>query len=84
MVGLAAMDEMGSSFYQAAKTVAREPSSPALEWWQTPDKYKKRVIEPKECDMINVSPGVRNGGTRGVDCAHNFKKFLGVFPLAHS
>ena len=55
LVGLAAMDEMGSAFYQASKTVKQEPTSQALDWWQTPDKFKRRFIDPKECDIINVS-----------------------------
>ena len=26
-----------------------------LEWWQTPDKFKRRNVEELECDLINVT-----------------------------
>ena len=29
-------------------------SAAPLEWWQTPEKYKKRPIDDLECDIINV------------------------------
>ncbi len=25
-----------------------------LEWWQTPDKFKRRAVDDLECDLINV------------------------------
>ena len=25
-----------------------------LEWWQTPDKFKRRNVDELECDLINV------------------------------
>ena len=44
--------------------MASTPSSPAkwnpdqvinLEWWQTPDKFKRRSVDELEIDLINVS-----------------------------
>ena len=26
-----------------------------LEWWQTPEKFKRRTVDQLECDLINVS-----------------------------
>ena len=44
--------------------MASTPSAPAkwnpdqvvnLEWWQTPDKFKRRSVDELEIDLINVS-----------------------------
>ena len=43
-------------------SAAPTSSSPAnavnvinLEWWQTPEKFKRRTVDQLECDLINVS-----------------------------
>lgn len=34
---------------------ANQVKAVSLEWWQTPDKFRKRLIDELECDIINVS-----------------------------
>ena len=44
---------------KAAGAKAGNPWAPVtaanLEWWQTPEQYRKRDIDELECDIINVS-----------------------------
>ena len=53
MLGLATVDDMIAAPPAQKKAPAQVLES--LEWWQTPAKFKRRSIDTKECDFINVS-----------------------------
>ena len=55
MAGLAVVDDLVAPDDTKKKATFASQASPPLEWWQTPSKYKRRGIDEKECDIINVS-----------------------------
>lgn len=51
------VSEAAAPLEAAAKKGAADqwaPVSVSLEWWQTPDKYRRRAIDESECEIINV------------------------------
>ena len=34
---------------------ADKSGASSLEWWQTPERFKRRLIDEKEIEIINVS-----------------------------
>ena len=53
MLGLATVDDMIAA--PPAPKMAPAQVLESLEWWQTLAKFKRRSIDTKECDFINVS-----------------------------
>ena len=46
-----------------------------LEWWQTPEKFKRRTVDQLECDLINVSYFIRPKYISGFDTYIFFSSF---------
>ena len=49
-------NKLESAISSATIDKTKWKSSPILyEWWDTPDRFKRRELDSKECDIINVS-----------------------------
>ena len=70
LVGLAAMDDDSGPCQSSTNMTSQEVDKGSLEWWQMPGKFKRRHIDQKECDVINVSFDVSDTLESNLSCSN--------------